>query len=951
MNNLVAITEKKSEEKSVNDSKQCKESDLKSVNNNLDNANIAVGVSIEKSVNKDGLSNNGNGYMSDIDISTLTPMMQQFVAIKKEHEDYLLFYRMGDFYELFMEDALLASKALDITLTHRGQINDKPLPMCGVPAHSHEAYLHKLINKGFKVAICDQMEDPKEAKKRGYKAIVKREVTRIITPGTITEDGLLTASSSNYLAAINFKKGRYIISWVDISTGEFLFLETKKQNVSSEIARINPTEILIADILWGDQYFNDFITDWKKEITPYTLNFFESSKGKKRVKDFFNIKFLDSIGEIDDIEYGCIGALIEYIDLTQKGNMPKIDIPRRFIVNNHMVIDNAARKNLEINKTLHGDNNGSLFNVLNKTSSSSGARLFYSYLNNPLLDVEEIKSRQDLVEFFIQNENVKNNISEILHLLPDMERILARVHTGRSGPRDIISIRSGLKKSREILEIFEHLSIDLPDKLSSIHKELGIQSNLINYLDKSLKEEVPLMARDGGFVKDEFNFKLDEYRSMHQNAKEHKDELKQQYIEETGINTLKIKDNNVIGFFIEVTPQHAEKIPDYFVHRQTLGSCLRYTSPELKELEHKIINSKGYAIDLEVQIFEEILEKIKENTDAIALAANAMAKLDVFLSFAQLAEENNYSRPVLNDSVDFEIEEGRHPVVEKNLSKKDSSGAFIANDCNLSDNQKMWLITGPNMAGKSTFLRQNAIIAIMAQIGSYVPAKSATIGVVDKVFSRVGASDDLARGQSTFMVEMIETSAILMHATPKSLVILDEIGRGTATFDGLSIAWAVLEYLHEHNKSRTLFATHYHEITHLSEKLENLVCYTVKVKEWQNDIIFMHEIIAGSADRSYGIHVGKIAGLPDAVIKRSEEILNLLQDGESGSAVNRLISDLPLFSYSNIEFIDKSAEEKPHSVSVGNNVDKIYEELKTLEINKITPMQAINILFKLKELV
>jgi len=934
MNNTVVKTEANLKKNTNNDCDLGLKNNLSS--NLVDNDDVKGGISGDD--------------ISAIDISTLTPMMQQFITIKKEHKDYLLFYRMGDFYELFMEDALLASKALDITLTHRGQINDKPLPMCGVPAHSHEAYLHKLINKGFKVAICDQMEDPKEAKKRGYKAIVKREVTRIITPGTITEDGLLNASSSNYLSAINFKKDKYIISWVDISTGEFLFLETRKENVASEIARINPSEILIPDILWGDHEFNDFISDWKKEITPYTMNFFESTKGKEKVKNQFNIKFLDSIGEVDNIEYGCIGALIEYIDLTQKGNMPKIDIPRRFVVNNHMVIDNAARKNLEINKTLNGDSKGSLFNIINNTSSSSGARLLYSYMNNPLLDVKEIESRHDVVEFYINNENVKDNIRETLNLLPDMERILSRVHTGRSGPRDIVAIRVGLKKSRDILEIFEHISVKFPEELKSIHKDLGIQSNLIHYLDKSLKNEVPLMARDGGFVKDEFNFKLDEYRSMHQNAKEHKDQLKQQYIEDTGINTLKIKDNNVIGFFIEVTPQHAEKIPEYFVHRQTLGSCLRYTSPELKELEHKIINSKGYAIDLEMQIFEEILQKIRENSDAIALAASAMAKLDVFLSFAQLAYNNNYCRPVLNDSVDFKIKEGRHPVVERNIAKSDLSEAFIANDCDLSDNQKMWLITGPNMAGKSTFLRQNAIIAIMAQIGSYVPAESATIGVVDKVFSRVGASDDLARGQSTFMVEMIETAAILMHATPRSLVILDEIGRGTATFDGLSIAWAVLEYLHEHNKSRTLFATHYHEITHLSEKLENLVCYTVKVKEWKNDIIFMHEIIAGSADRSYGIHVGKIAGLPEAVINRSEEILNLLQEGESGSAVNRLISDLPLFSYSNIEFINKEKSDSSPK-KTGNNADKIYDELKELEINKITPMQAINILFKLKELI
>ncbi len=865
-----------------------------------------------------------------------TPMMEQFLGIKSEHQEYLLFYRMGDFYELFLEDALIASDALNITLTHRGQHKGKPLPMCGVPFHSYQSYLYKLIEKGFKVAICEQLENPQEAKKRGAKSVVKRGVTRIVTAGTIVEEGLLNATESNYLMALNVYKDVYAIAWIDISTGEFNLAETTLETLASDMARIEPKEILVHDKLWGSQEFNEKVKDWKKHITPYSGNFFDARRGEQKLKKVYQIASLDVLEEMSHAELGVLGAILEYMELTQKEALPRITIPKKLQAQQYMTIDAGTRKSLEFTSTMSGQVKGSLFSVINKTVTGAGARELHKYLMSPLMEVQEIHSRQQKIAFFLEHTELRFKVREILTATPDIERSLSRLYMGRGGPKDMVALRVALKASLSIQEVMEFSGITLPKIIIDMLNILGNHTAIVNYLSNALNDEVVTLARDGGFIKQGFNASLDQYQSMHSNAKRLKQELRDRYAKELDISTLKIKDNNVIGFFVEITPQHAEKIPDYFVHRQTLGGCVRYTTPELKELEHKIINAKGYALDLELQLFEEVAGELIRQAEVISLTAQILAQLDVFAALAELAEKQKYCCPKIDDSHAFVIEKGRHPVVETLVDE-----GFVGNDCRFDKGQMIWLITGPNMAGKSTFLRQNALIAVLAQMGSYVPAELAHIGIVDRIFSRVGAADDLARGQSTFMVEMVETATILHHATDRSLVILDEIGRGTSTFDGLSIAWSVVEYLHDVNTCRALFATHYHEMNHLVNCLDHLASYTVKVREWKKEIIFLHEIIAGSADKSYGIHVGKIAGLPQAVVRRAEEVLDLLREGDTGSAINRLVQDLPLFQYVQHNEDLHIAQEK--------EVDAIYQQLQALSMDDLSPRQAHELLYQLHQ--
>lgn len=861
----------------------------------------------------------------------VTPMMKQYLSIKNSHSDYLLFYRMGDFYELFFDDAVVAAAALDIALTKRGKHEGLDIPMCGVPAHSSDQYLYKLIEKGFKVAICEQMEDPAEAKKRGYKAVVRREVTRIITPGTLSEDSLLEATSSNYLAAINQNKNEISVSWVDMSTGDFFVSSSAANLLSSELSRISPKEILVSDRLLSSPAISVILHDWEGKITPHTSSLFDGSKGERKLRKFYGVSSLESFGEFNKNEAGCCGAIIEYLELTQKGSLPHLKNPKKSVVSDFMMIDSATRGNLELTKTISGEYRGSLLSVINKTASSPGARLLNNYLGSPLTDKSSIEKRLDAVEFFINNSELKKGLRNALKHTPDMERALSRLYMKRAGPNDIAAIRDGLIRVMEILEILElRNKKETPKSITECIKNLGNHDVLLIELKNALKREVGYQLREGGFIREGYHPKLDEYRNARRDGEKLKEKLRIKYAKESSIDKLKIKENNVLGHFIEVTSQNSSKVPDYFTHRQTLAGVVRYTTQELRELEHKIINASGYAIELEIEIFYSLVAKIMEHSDKILLSAHYLAVLDIFSAFSELATERRYNRPEISNGNEFTIKGGRHPVVE--ITAEDG---FISNDCDLSGSQRLWVVTGPNMAGKSTFLRQNALITILAQIGSFVPAKSAVIGLTDRIFSRVGAADDLARGRSTFMVEMVETATILNNATEKSLVILDEIGRGTSTFDGLSIAWAVIEHLHDKNKCRSLFATHYHELTELSERLDSMACYAMKVKEWEGDVIFLHEVVPGVADKSYGIHVGKLAGLPRIVTKRANDILKKLQQGKNSHRISRLIDDLPLFS----QFEEDEVKYEPEAIKM----------LKDIDMEDITPREALEILYNLKE--
>lgn len=860
-------------------------------------------------------------------------MMKQYLSIKQAHPDYLLFYRMGDFYELFFEDAIMAAKALDIALTKRGQHSGEDIPMCGVPHHSSEQYLQKLIKSGFKVAVCEQMEDPAEAKKRGAKSVVKREVTRIITPGTLTEDNLLESRSSNYLLSVAKTKDTIALAWADISTGNFYVTTVTEKEILSEFSRISPKEILLSDEWLSNRPFANAIDDWRKNLTTQVDSFFDSSRAEHKILDFYSVKSLEAFGFETRAEISACGALIEYLSVTQKEQIPLLAKPRHFINSDHLQIDSSTRKNLELYSTLSGEYKGSLLAVLDRTVTNAGARLLRKRLSSPLLSKGAIDARLDLVEYFKSNPDTRDYIRKYLSQTPDLERALTRIYMGRGGPRDLIIIKIGLLETLSILEVLD--SCDRQRMPTSLLSELNLldpHDELITLLSESLNDEVPFLAREGGFVRHGCHPKLDEYRTAQLRSNDLKTELCSVYKNLTGVERIKIGDNNLIGMYIEVPSKDISKIPDEFTHRQTLANAVRYTTNELRELENKIINAEHSAIQLELEIFERLNQEVISKSESISLTSSALASLDLACALAELASEQNYCRPEFNNSNDLKIEQGRHPVVESSIHTD-----FIANDCELKKGQKISLLTGPNMAGKSTFLRQNALIIIMAQMGSFVSASSAKIGLVDKIFSRVGASDDLARGQSTFMVEMVETATILNNATEKSFVILDEIGRGTATFDGLSIAWAVVEYLHNSNKCRSLFATHYHELTLLSDQLENLSCNTMSIKEWEDDIIFLHKVIPGTADKSYGIHVGKLAGLPKEVSDRAQEVLQTIQNDDGKTTYSRLTEDLPLFS------ANDGFSEGAHAQS------EVEVQIKELNPDSLTPKEALEFLYKLKE--
>ncbi len=868
-------------------------------------------------------------------------MMEQYLAIKSEHPDALLFYRMGDFYEMFFDDAVTAAGALDIALTKRGKHLGRDIPMCGVPVHSHESYLLKLIRSGFKVAVCEQMEDPAEARKRGAKSVVHREVVRVITSGTLTEDTLLDGRSHNFLAAVAVVRDDIGLAWLDVSTGDFYTQPVERKNLGAAFARLDAGELLVPEGLVGDPELKNVFSDWDERISRLEDSCFDSESGRKRLLSLYRVNSLDAFGDFSRPELSAAGGLVDYVALTQKGKMPRLNPPKHLGGSGVMEIDAATRRNLELRQTLSGERTGSLLNIIDKTVTGAGARLLAARLSAPLRDTGEIGERLDMVQFFAENERLLDDLRSTLKSSPDIERALSRLSLGRGGPRDLAAVRDGLGCGDDVQVLLSAPEdIGRPCGIERCVGKLGRHRGLVDHLVRALAPEIGMHTRDGGFIAKGYAAELDEFRALRNESHRLIAELQSRYASETGISSLKVKHNNQLGYFIEVSSSHADKMPigtdSIFVHRQTTANRVRYCTIELGELESRIARAADQALAFEIGVFGELAGEILSVAEELADAALSLAELDVASGLAWLAIRRRYVRPVVDNSYDFEIKSGRHPVVEAALEKTHES-SFVANDCDLREQSRLWLLTGPNMAGKSTFLRQNALIAVLAQIGSFVPADKARIGIVDRLFSRVGAADDLSRGRSTFMVEMVETAAILNQAGPRALVILDEIGRGTATYDGLSIAWAVVEYLHETNACRALFATHYHELTLLARELDRLSCHTMRVKEWRGEVVFLHEVANGVADRSYGIHVGKLAGLPQEVVARAEQVLKILETDKKAGAASRLAEDLPLFAA-----LDISGDAGP---------SELEKALGEANPDEMSPKEALEFVYRLRALI
>ncbi|MPL61036.1 DNA mismatch repair protein MutS [bioreactor metagenome] len=874
---------------------------------------------------------------------TITPMMAQYLAIKEANPGALLFYRMGDFYEMFFDDAVAAAAALDIALTKRGLHLGEDIPMCGVPIHAAEGYLLTLIRKGFRVAIAEQLEDPAEAKKRGAKSVVKRDVVRLVTPGTLTEESLLEARRHNFLAAWSEMHGDGALAWVDISTGEFRVMPCPLTRLAPELARLAPREVLVSEAREAD--CAEIVSDLKAALTPLGRASFDSQGAERRLLGLFSVGSLDAFGSFSRAEISAMGAIVDYLELTQRGKLPLLRRPLREEAGSLMQIDAATRRNLELTQALSGGREGSLLTTLDRTVTAAGARLLERRISAPSRDLNQIHARHDAVRFLLEQGRFSEDLRADLRRCPDIDRALSRLSLDRGGPRDMAAIRNGLDQAGRIAESLA--SVEAPALLAEAAAVLVGHDALAALLDAALVAEPPLLARDGGFIAPGYDAELDQTRQLRDEGRGVIARMQAQYIEESGIASLKIKHNNVLGYFIETTATHAERmlsapLNERFIHRQTTANQVRFTTLELSELETRILNAGNHALEIEKRLYDSLKQAILAHAGPIGEASRALAEIDLAAAFADLAAGEDWVEPTVDASRAFEIEGGRHPVVEAALKR--SGEPFIANDCALTSGETpaIWLLTGPNMAGKSTFLRQNALIALLAQAGSFVPARRAHIGLVSQLFSRVGAADDLARGRSTFMVEMVETAAILNQADDRALVILDEIGRGTATYDGLSIAWAVLEHLHGVNRCGALFATHYHEMTALSAKLDGVENATVSVKEWQGEVIFLHEVKKGAADRSYGVQVARLAGLPESVVARARVVLEALEQGdrEGGGKKQMVIDDLPLFS----------AAAHPAPAPVAPESTAVEAALRDINPDEMTPKQAMEALYGLRAL-
>ncbi len=867
-----------------------------------------------------------------------TPMMAQYLAIREANPGALLFYRMGDFYEMFFDDAVAAAAALDIALTKRGTHQGQPIPMCGVPVHAAESYLLTLIRKGFRVAIAEQMEDPAEARKRGSKSVVARDVVRLVTPGTLTEESLLEARRHNFLAAWAQVRDEAALAWVDISTGALRVAPCPLPRLAPELARHAPRELLALD---GSR-LDDIAHEAGAALTELSAASFDSTAAVRRLGDLYGVGTLDGFGQFTRAELSAMGAIADYLSLTQRGRMPRLSPPVRESGAGVMQIDAATRRNLELTQALSGGREGSLLAAIDRTVTAPGARLLERRISAPSRDLALIHRRQAAVAALVEDSRLTTDLREALALVPDMDRALSRLGLDRGGPRDLAAIRAGLAAADRIAAMLSGAE----GLLAEAAGDLVGHDALTGLLDQALVAEPPLLARDGGFVAAGYDTELDETRALRDEGRGVIARMQADYVAETGIASLKIKHNNVLGYFIETTATHAEKmlappLNARFIHRQTTASQIRFTTVELSELETRILNARDRALELERAVFARLLAAVLDQAARIGQTARALAEIDVAAAFADLATGEGWTRPVVDDSRAFVVEGGRHPVVERALKRKGEP--FVANDCALTegDTPAIWLLTGPNMAGKSTFLRQNALIAVLAQAGGFVPAARAHVGLVTQLFSRVGAADDLARGRSTFMVEMVETAAILNQADAGALVILDEIGRGTATWDGLSIAWAVLEHLHGANRCRALFATHYHEMTQLAAKLDGVENATVTVREWEGEVVFLHEVRRGAADRSYGVQVARLAGLPAAVVDRAREILDALEAGARDGAARpaALIDDLPLF---------RAAPPPPPAAPARESA--VEARLSDIDPDRLTPREALDLVYELAAL-
>ena len=867
-----------------------------------------------------------------------TPMMVQYLAVKDIYRDVLLFYRMGDFYEMFFQDAETAAQALGITLTHRGTLNGDPVPMCGVPVHAMDGYLARLIQQGYKVAICEQTETPETFKARGGKGPLPRGVVRVITPGTLQEDGLLVSHQHNYLAALGRSAGEFAIAWADMSTGSFNVQACDEADIEALLSRLGVAEFLYPEEMRAS--LEMVAAPFNPAIRP--AQDFDSRRSEAMLLSLYEVSTLDSLGAFSRAMLSAAGGLLTYLRQTQIESMPRLSRLSVLSQNAFMEIDAATRRSLELTQTLTESRSGSLLHAIDKTKTAAGARLLATRLSAPLTDRALIEGRLDLVSWFLRSQTTVSDIISALNGLPDIERSLSRLASARGGPRDLSAIARAVSLGSDIsvrlsAQVSEAQGIDehAPDIMMLI-EDTQCAADLADSLMPALADDMPLLARDGNFIRAGYDSSLDQIRQLRDESRRLIAGLQADYAAQTDISSLKIKHNNVLGYHIEVRSLHGDKLmsDNQFIHRQTTAQAVRFTTTELADMEKQMASASDRALAVELALFETLVKQVLVRSPALEQTAAALAALDVATASAQLASSRYYCRPIMTDDTRFTIIGGRHPVVECALA---DSILFIANDCRLEKGSHLWLLTGPNMAGKSTFLRQNAHIAIMAQAGLFVPADNAEIGIIDRLFSRVGASDDLARGRSTFMVEMVETATILNQSTSRSLVILDEIGRGTATWDGLSIAWACLEYLHNNIGCRALFATHYHELTSLTGQLSGLRCHAMQVKEWQGDIVFLHEVGEGAADKSYGVHVAKLAGLPHTVIKRAAHLVSEMETGAMMAEQDDGL--LPLF-----------APPKPEASLADDGPTELEKMVHDIDPDSLSPRDALALIYQLKAL-
>ena len=879
------------------------------------------------------------------DDARVTPMMAQYVEIRAANPDCLLFYRMGDFYELFFGDAETASRALGIVLTKRGKHQGQDIPMCGVPIDRADDYLQRLIALGHRVAVCEQTEDPAEARKRGAKSVVRRAVVRLVTPGTLTEERLLDPARPNAFLAIARTRASddewtYGLAVLDISTGAFTLSQAGQNGLSAEIARIEPCEIVACEPVSEDERLRAACEDRRTPLTALPRE--SEGSAERRLREWYGVATLDGFGVFSRAEIAAAASAIAYVERTQIGARPALDPPARRDASSNLQIDAATRANLELTRTLSGTRDGSLVAAIDMTCSPAGSRLMAERVASPSADLEVITGRLDAVAFFVGEPGLRAEIRSALRAAPDLARALSRLAMSRGGPRDLAALREGMRSAFAVERRLSKTK-ETPSEIATACRDLALlDPEFESSLGRALADDLPLDRRNGGFVRAGYSSDIDEARALRDENRRVIASLQARYCELVGSKQLKIKHNNFLGYFIEVAPALGERLlrppfDEAFRHRQTMAEAMRFSTPELAKLDADIASAADRALALELAVFDEFAGRAGAQATKIKATADALAVLDVASALAEAAVTHEWTRPQVDRSLAFAIEAGRHPVVEAAL--RASGKPFVANDCDLSGETdgggRIAVMTGPNMAGKSTFLRQNALIVVLAQAGSFVPARRAHIGVVDRLFSRVGAADDLARGRSTFMVEMVETAAILNQATQRSLVILDEIGRGTATFDGLSIAWASAEHLHEKNRSRALFATHFHELTQLAGKLPRLVNLTMRVTEWRSEVVFLHEVMHGAADRSYGIQVARLAGLPSEVVSRAKELLAQLEAGARVAPMQKLFDDLPLFSQAPKPMTDEQL---------------IRAALERLDLDAMSPRAALEALYALKNL-